>query len=246
MISIISMLLLFIFIIIAVVLALIWEPIAFLLGKINVKARDAIVQTMIRVYFRIINFLTFSKIIYKGLDKIPKDQAVMYVGNHTSYFDVLVTYAVLPGKAGYIAKKDIENLPIVSYAMRMAYCLFLDRNSLKDGMRVIVESINNIKAGASQFVFPEGTRMKDGVMGEFKEGTMKIAVKAGCPIVPVAICNTSAILEDHMPIIKPAKVVVEFCDPIDPSSLDKEEQKHLGKKVHDVILEKRTENLKLI
>ena len=62
----------------------------------------------------------------------------------------------------------------------------------------------------------------------FKEGSMKMASKTGCPIIPIAITNSSAMWENQFPKIRPCKVIVEYGAPIDPKSLDKEDQKFLG------------------
>ena len=120
-------------------------------------------------------------------------------------------------------------------------CLFLDRDNIKEGLKLILKAVEDIKSGVSLFIFPEGTRSKDGNIAEFKEGSLKIATKAGCPIVPVAFSNTSAIFEDHFPFIKAAKVTIEFGKPIYVNELDKEEQKHIGKKVHDLIVDMKNQ-----
>ena len=72
---------------------------------------------------------------------------------------------------------------------------------------------------------------------------MKIAVKSGCPIVPIAISNTANVFENHFPKVEAVPVVVEFLDPVIPQDYDKTEQKHLGKLCHDRIEEARDRNL---
>ena len=74
-------------------------------------------------------------------------------------------------------------------------------------------------------------------MLEFKEGSMKIALKSGVKVVPVAMHGTREILEKHFPVIKPADVTITYGDPIDPRTLDKEQQKHLGARCREKILE---------
>lgn len=217
-----------------------------IVGLISVRAKDKMSQFIIRLYLSVIGFLSGAKVTYKGLEKVPKDRAVLYVGNHLSFFDVILTYPKLYGNVGYIAKKEFEKIPILAQAMKMIYCLFLDRNDIKQGLKIILKAIEYINSGISIFIFPEGTRSRNGQMGEFKEGSLKIATKTNCPIIPVALCNTSALFENQFPKIKSAKVIIEFGDPIDVTTLDKEELKHIGKKVHGVVEEMLQNNMREI
>ena len=89
--------------------------------------------------------------------------------------------------------------------------------------------IEYVKQGISICIFPEGTRNKTGnEMLPFKEGSLKIAEKAGCAIIPVALSNTSAIFEDQFPKIKKRHVILEYGKPIYAKDLSKEERKFLG------------------
>lgn len=220
--------------------------IGYVIGWFSVDGRNTFVRGVLKVYFAIINFLSGVQAEFIGTENIPKDGSVLFVANHCSFFDVFLTYPLLPRRTGFIAKKEFQKIPIMAQLTRMIYSEFLDRKDIKQGMKVILRCIDKIKSGISVFVFPEGTRTKDGNMAEFKEGTMKISTKTGCPIVPVAITNTSAVFEDYFPKVTPQKVIIEFLKPIDPSDYDKDEQKHLGKLTHDLILEARDKNFEKI
>ena len=133
--------------------------------------------------------------------------------------------------------------------MRALHCLFLDRKDIKEGLKTILTAIEKVKSGISIFIFPEGTRSKedsDLEMLPFHEGSFKIATKTKCPIVPVALSNTSQILEAHFPIVKPTHVVIEYCDPIYPDQLDKETLKHIGAYTQNIILETIKKNQALL
>ena len=126
-------------------------------------------------------------------------------------------------------------------------CLFLDRHNVKEGLKTIIAGTEQIKSGISVFVFPEGTRAeRDEDMIEFKEGSLKMAEKSGCPIIPVAINNTSAIFEDQFPKVRKAHVVIEYGKPIDVNELTKEEKKRLGAYTHDIIKEMVMKNKELV
>lgn len=218
-----------------------------IIGKINRRARDISSLRIVQFGFKGILFLAGTKTTVIGYDNIPKDEAVLFVGNHRSYFDVIIAYSMMPNLTGFVAKKEIEKVPLLSTWMRFVYCLFLDRDNIKEGLKTILKGIEYIKNGISITVFPEGTRNKNphGVAA-FKEGSLKFAEKSGCKIIPVVQNNTAACMEAHLPWIKKAHTVIEFCEPIDISTLDKEQKKFLGAYVHDIIEKKFEENEKLV
>lgn len=209
-----------------------------LIEKKHPERRDHMAQVMIRWVFRVFLFISGIRLKVIGTENIPKDQAVLFIGNHRSIFDVIATYVQINGLCGYISKNNLEHIPLFSIWMRLIGCLFFDRNDLKDGMRMILDAIQKIKRGESVFIFPEGTRNKgesDLPLLPFHEGSLRVATKTGCPIVPVAISNMISLFEKQFPRLKPASVVIEFGTPVDPSSFSRAEQKHLGQHVSDTI-----------
>ena len=132
--------------------------IEWLIGKVNPHARDISSLRIVQGAFKIILFLSGCKLTVIGEEHVPKDETVLYIGNHRSFFDVVITYARCPGLTGYLAKKEIEKVPFLSTWMRYLYCLFLDRKDIKQGLKTILTAIDHVKQGISIFIFPEGTR----------------------------------------------------------------------------------------
>ncbi len=214
--------------------------IEWLVGKVNPHARDISSLRIVQGAFKIILFLSGCKLKVTGEEYVPKDEAVLYIGNHRSFFDVVITYARCPGLTGYLAKKELEKIPFLSTWMRYLYCLFLDRKDIKQGLKTILTAIDHVKQGISIFIFPEGTRSTGADQAEllpFHEGSFKVATKTDCLIVPVAITNTSQILEDHFPFIKSTQVTLEYGKPFRPSELSKEDRKIIGSYTRDIIQE---------
>lgn len=131
-------------------------------------------------------------------------------------------------RTGFVAKKEIEKVPLLNIWMKYLYCLFLDRKNMKEGLKTILTGIDYLKAGTSIVIFPEGTRNKsiDGVL-PFHVGSFKLAEKSGCRIIPMVQNNTAAALEDHLPFFKKTHTVLEFGKPIDVASMDREQKKLL-------------------
>lgn len=218
-------------------------------GKFNPRAKDISSLRIIQTVFRFILKVTGADITIIGHENVPKDQAVLYIGNHRSFFDILLTYVHCPDLTGYIAKKEMEPIPLLSIWMRYLHCLFLDRKDIKEGMKTILTAIEKVKNGISICIFPEGTRNKGNDELEllpFHEGSFKIATKSGCPIIPMAISNSAEIFENHFPKIKPCKVVVEYGKPIYPEQLSKEDKKRLGAYTQGIILEMLKKNQELV
>lgn len=189
--------------------------------------------------FRCICFLSGIRLTVIGEENVPKDQAVLYIGNHRSFFDTVITYARCPRPTGYIAKDGVNKVPILRVVMRRLHCLFLNRKDPKQGLKVILAAVEKVKSGISICVFPEGSRNKDSSdplsLLPFKEGTFKIAQKSGCLIIPMALIGTADIFENHFPWIRRANVTLIYGKPILSSALEKEDQKHLGAYCHDII-----------
>lgn len=220
-----------------------------IIGKFAPMAKDISSLRIIQAVFRFILFLTGAKVTVIGEENVPKDTPVLYIGNHRSYFDILLTYCRCPIRTGYVAKKEMEKAPLLSNWMRYLHCLFLDRKDIKQGLKTILEAIEKVKSGISICIFPEGSRSRneDEVdMLPFHEGSFKIATRANCPIIPIAISNTAEIWEAHYPKIKPCHVIVEYGKPIYPEELSREDKKRLGAYTQNIIKEMLIKNKELL
>ena len=241
----------FLCIVIFVVLFLIISiPIFFvewIVGKFNPYARDISSLRIVQWAFKVIIKMAGVRLTVIGEENIP-DEAVVFIGNHRSYFDIVLTYARCKRLTGYIAKKEMERWPSLSTWMRRLYCLFLDRKDPKEGLKMILQAIEYIKQGVSICIFPEGTRNtgEELSMLPFKDGAFKISTKSGCPIVPVSMNNTAEIFENHLPRVKRAHVVIEYGKPIYPDRLDKDTKRHIGDYVENIIKETIHKNAELV
>ncbi len=241
----------FIMIVIFVVMFLILSTplmlIEWIIGKCNPGLKDRSSLAIVNWAFRCVLRIAGVKTIVKGEENVPQDTAVLYVGNHRSYFDILLTYVRVPRPTGYISKKEMDNWPLLNIWMRYLHCLFLDRENIKEGLKVILTAVEKVKSGISICIFPEGTRNKTAdTFLPFHEGSFKIAEKGNVPIVPITLVNTAAIFEDHFPKIKKATVIIEYGKPIYMKELDRETCKHIGSHVRDLISKTYFKNKELL
>lgn len=216
------------------------------IGKKDPEKKGRHCLAIVRFMFRIILKVAGVHITVKGIENIPKDQSVLYVGNHRSYFDILVGYTTVPTPLGFMAKKEMERIPLLSKWMKNVNCLFLDRENIREGLKAILEGVSKVKSGVSIWIFPEGTRNDSDNYLElmpFKEGSLKIAEKTGCPVVPVAITGTAEVYEDHFPRITSSHVTIEFGKPFIIKGLEPEKKKFVGahtrELIHDMLVEEK-------
>jgi 1-acyl-sn-glycerol-3-phosphate acyltransferase len=170
----------------------------------------------------------------EGFENIPKETCV-FIGNHSSILDIPILFYTTDRNLGFIAKKEILKTPIIGYWLRNSKCVPLDRENPRAAMSSINEAVKNIEEGNTMVVFPEGTRNKEGKVGGFKKGSLKLAIKSKAPIVPVSIDRASRAFEDTREFT-PTKIKVVFGKPIDTRNLSKEEEKDLAEKIRNVIV----------
>ena len=243
----IRLILVVLFLVIFLILSIPVFLIEWLIGKVNPHARDISSLRIVQAAFKIIAFLSGCHVTVIGEENVPRDEAVLYIGNHRSFFDVALTYSRCPSLTSYMAKKEILKVPLLSTWMRFLHCLFLDRQDIKQGLKTILAAIDLIKNGISVCIFPEGTRSTDADQTKllpFHEGSFKVATKTDCLIVPMAITNTSRVFEDHIPFIRSTDIVIEYGKPFRPSELSKEQKKGIGGYTQGIIQEMVQNNLR--
>ena len=207
-----------------------------IVGKINPGAKDRSSLAIVKFVFRVMLFISGTRIVVLGKEKVPTDTAVLYVGNHRSIFDVLVSYIQVPRPTGYVSKIEIKKIPFLRVWMRYLHCLFLDRKDIKQGLKTILTGVDMVKSGISVCIYPEGTRSKEkDVMLPFHDGSFKIAEKGDVLVIPITTLNSDEVFEAHMPRMKKATVVLSYGDPIYLKDLDKETRKKPGAYVAGII-----------
>ncbi len=176
------------------------------------------------------------KIEVRGKEHIPEGTPVLFVGNHRSYFDILVYHESIGQPLGYVAKVEMLKVPLLSLYMKDIGCLFLDRNDIKQGLETIKKGAEYLKMGHSMVLFPEGTRNQKDELLPFKEGGYKMAEKAKCPIVPVAITGSDLLLESApKQKIRGSKVIIEFGEAFYPADMAPKDRKAMYAQLPDII-----------
>ena len=192
-------------------------------------------------------FIAGTRITVIGEEKIRTN--LYYLSAITEA--ILIFFLLIPGVkglTGYIAKKEMLRYPLLRDWMKRLYCLFLDRENPKEGLKTILQAIDYIKNGISICIFPEGTRNTGEELSllPFHSGSFKIAEKTNCPIVPISMNNTISIFESHLPKVRKAHVILEYGDPIYPGDLDKDARRRLAPYCQNIIQETINRNQALL
>lgn len=225
----------FIFISIYYLLGLPLLLIAYIIGTVNMPLRRTIAYHYNRMTGWIIFTVAGAKFITKGLENIPKDSNAVFVSNHKSMLDIPAIMRFSKRPINFIGKKSIMKWPFIGWWMAAMDGLFLDRTSPRQGLKTILTAIERIKDGESFAIFPEGTRSQSEEFLPFKQGSLKLASKSGAVIIPIAIRGTVDVFENNGLNLKPATVYFSVGEPIDLSTLSKEDQQKSASYVSEII-----------
>lgn len=153
------------------------------------------------------------KIDVHGQENIPREENFVFFPNHQGLFDVLSIIEASDRPFSVVAKIEVKNIFFLKQVFAIMKAKFMDRDDVRQSLKVILSVTDEVKAGRNFLIFPEGTRSKNGNHpGDFKGGSFKCAMNARCPIVPVAMLNSYQAFDTNS--IHPVTVQVHFLDPL--------------------------------
>ena len=148
-----------------------------------------------------------------GEENIPEKDGFIFYPNHQGFYDVLAVAEACPRPFSVVAKKEVAEIQFLKQVFACMKAYMIDRDDIRQSMQVILSVAEEVKRGRNYLIFAEGTRSKNGnEVQTLKGGSFKAAVKAKCPIVPVALVD--AFLPFDSNTIKPVTVQVHFLKPL--------------------------------
>lgn len=148
-----------------------------------------------------------------GLENIPQDDGFLMYSNHQGMFDIMALAATCEKPWAAVLKKELYNIPFMKQIVDCTKSFPMDREDIRQSMGVIMSVITEVKNGRNYLIFPEGTRSKKGNnMLEFHSGSFKCAIKAKCPVIPIALVDCFKVLDQKGS--KPVSMQIHYLTPI--------------------------------
>lgn len=180
-----------------------------------------------------------------GDEKLPADQKLLFVSNHCSNFDPIVTwYAFQKWEIAFVSKKENFRIPVFGRFIRKCCFMAIDRENPRNALVTINKAARLLQTGeVSVGIYPEGTRSKSGEMLPFRNGAFKIAKKAEAGMVVLGLTGTRQI-HKNTPFHR-TDVYIDVLRVYTPEELKDMKTDAIGAEVRHMILEnieKRSQN----
>ncbi len=196
---------------------------------------STLLYRLARFCIRAAGWMCQVKVIVQGKEKIEPGRTYIFLSNHQGNFDGPVLLHVIPRDWKALIKKEMMRLPVLSLVLKQVQFIPIERLNPKEAHAGIERGIRLLAEGKSFLAFPEGTRSRDGRMGEFKKGVFVMAIKAQIPVIPVTILNSAKIQPPGKYEIHPGCIHVIFHDPITTEGMSVEDRNRLVERTRDAI-----------
>lgn len=179
------------------------------------RIRGPVYVRMTRTWARIALWSSGSDAVLHGLENVTPGQPFILVANHVSWFDIFAIAAKLPVDYHFVAKKELEKIPVFGLAWRAAGHISIDRGNRESATRSLRKAGQQMREQKSVVViFAEGTRSRSGRLQPFKKGAFVLAAETGIPIIPTIVTGSFDIMRPDTFIVRPATIHVYFEPPI--------------------------------
>jgi 1-acyl-sn-glycerol-3-phosphate acyltransferase len=190
-----------------------------------------------RLWSRILILVSGTKVRVEGLGKVVPGGGYVIASNHLSLMDTPLVLAHIPLQFRFLAKRGLFKIPFIGGHLRRAGHVSIPREDARGSLKAMSEAARMIRErGVSALVFPEGGR-SPGPLREFKEGAAYIAIKAGVPIIPVAISGTRQVLPIGSFVVRPGQAALRIGEPIPTTGLTLQDRHRLTAAIRARILE---------
>lgn len=184
-----------------------------------------------RLWCRMIARTALADVRVYGAEHIRAGTSYVFLSTHQSYMDIPAMLGYLPAQLRIAAKKILFRIPFMGWHLWRAGHIPIDRSSTQNAVTSMQRAALYLQNGICAFVFPEGTRSRDGLLHPFKKGGFKLALQAQVPIIPITIIGTRAILPPDSIIFRPGPIEMYVDEPIPTAGLTDDDIELLMRKV---------------
>ena len=195
------------------------------------------IQFLPRTLGRVVALLSGVSVRMTGGGILEPGQPYIFAANHQSQFDIFVLQGYLGCDFRWLAKLELFKIPVFGKAMQLAGYIPVDRAHGRKALQSLDEAARRIADGTSVIIFPEGTRSPDGKLGQFKAGAMVLAIKAGVPVVPVAIVGTHQVLAKGRLLVRSGRVEIRVGAPIATTEYTVKQKQELAERLQGQVAE---------
>ena len=170
-----------------------------------------------------------------GAENIRAGESYVFLSTHQSYMDIPVMLGYMPAQLRIAAKREVFQIPFLGWHMRRGGHISINRGSTTEAVASLRRAAREMRPGLSVFLFPEGTRTRDGSLQPFKKGGFRVALQTGLSVVPVTIVGTRQVLPRDSFVFRPGPVLMHLDAPIPTAGLDDRDLPALMQKVRDAM-----------
>lgn len=177
-------------------------------------SHSRLIDPLIRRWARLIVAAAGIRLVTEGIERLDPQERYVVVANHYSYLDIPCLFAALERPVRFMAKKSLFQVPVFGWGLKAAGFIPIDRNDRRTAIQSFDLAARRIRRGNSIVIFPEEGRTSTRELKPFQRGAFLLALRAGLPVVPVAIDGTFDVLPVGGRAIRPGVVTVRIADPI--------------------------------
>lgn len=190
-----------------------------------------------RVWASWIVKISGSRVTVIGAENLRRHAVAIYAANHASYMDTPVIYSSLPMQFRILARHGLWKVPFIGWHLKRSGQIPINQDNARAAVASLHAGIKALKAGMPLFVFPEGGRCPDGNLQLFLNGASYVAVRAGVPIVPIALIGTYELLPMHTRQFYPRPLLVVVGEPISTADYTAKDLDALTARLRDAVAE---------
>ncbi len=191
------------------------------------SGNSALIYRLARFCIRAAGWMCGVRVDVRGREKLAPGTTYVFLSNHQGNFDGPVLVHAIPRDWSALIKKEMMKLPVLSLVLKQVKFIPIERSNPQKARAAIEYGSKLLAAGKSFLAFPEGTRSRDGRLGEFKKGVFIMAIEAQAPVVPVTILDSAKVQPPGKYGIRPGHIQVIFHDPIETKGMTLEDRDRL-------------------
>jgi 1-acyl-sn-glycerol-3-phosphate acyltransferase len=176
-----------------------------------------------------------ARVRVHGAEHLREGASYVFLSTHQSYMDIPVMLGYLPAQLRIAAKREVFMIPFLGWHMQRAGHISINRAATAEAVATLQRAAREVREGVSVFLYPEGTRSREGELQPFKKGGFKFAVQTGLPVVPVTIKGSRQVLPRDSFIFRPGNVEMYVDAPIPTRGLADEDLPALMQAVRDAM-----------